>query len=142
MENKKKSKFDWIPLKQIGPFVFGDPIGDYVEALNLSHIPEEYNEKVNWEVYSLCSDIRIYTEIGKIVAVSTSNFCVYKGYNIIGALISDVIKEIGIKPDSIEPEELSDGIQAVYDFDDLGLQLWVKADIILTAICSGHSDDD
>ncbi len=133
----------WIPLKCVGPFNFGDQIDEYRNNFFLKLIPEEYNEKVDWDVYGITNDeIRIYVENGKIEAVSCEADWFYNGKNMIGMRIKDVLNLLRMEPDTVETEELVEGPQEVYDFGDLGLQLWVKNGVVVTAICSGLCDEE
>lgn len=117
--------------------MFGDPIDQYCAKYNLKIIPEEYNEKVNWEVYRADEGISIYTEDSKIKAVSCSKSCFYKGTDLIEVPIERITSVLNLQPDMIEVEELIEGPQEVYDFDEIGLQLWVKNGKIVTAIFNG-----
>ena len=132
----------WIPMKSVGPFKFGSLIQKYHEKFCLKRIPDEYNEKVGWDVYGISDeDIRIYFEEGKIEAVSCETNCIYKDIDMIGMAIEELINILGNEPDVVGSEELSDGQQEVYDFDKLGLQLWVKKGIVVAAICNGSCDE-
>jgi len=132
----------WIPLKSVGPFNFGSLIQKYYGKFCLKYIPDEYNEKVGWDVYGISDeDIRIYFEEGKIEAVSCGINCIYNDMNMIGMKAEELISILGDKPDTVETEELSDGLHEVYDFDNLGLQIWTKKGIVVTAICSGYCDE-
>lgn len=136
MEVKPKTinELKWIPLKKVGPFKFGSSIKEYVQKYDLVNIPEEYNEKVDWGVYKFLENDRIYTENDKIVSVLCSSNCLYKGRNLIGMPIDQITIILGRKPDNVEMAELSDGPQKIYDFEKLGLQLWVKGEYVVTAI--------
>ena len=131
--------FLWIPLVSVGPFKFGDDINNYFVQYRLKQIPEEYNEKVNWDVYALPNEeLRIFSENGRIVAVACEKICAYEDLNIIGMKMGKVAQAIRIEPDFIETEELTGGPQDVYDYDALGLQLWLKDGIVVKAICSEY----
>ena len=130
--------FIWVPLENIGPFKFGDKIYNYVAHYPLTHIPEEYNEKVNWDVYEYPhKGLRIFSENGQIVAISSETILIYNDVNIIGMAKEKVGDILLAEPDVIEQEELIEGPQDVYDYDDLGLQLWVKDNVIIKSICNG-----
>lgn len=134
MTKENLDNLKWIPVKQVGPFIFGSPIEDYVEKYRLAHIPEEYNEVVGWVVYKINEVDRVYAEEGRIVSVSCSSKCNYNGRDLIGTPIDLLPSILGTTHNSLETEELSDGPQQVYDFDQLGLQLWVREGEVVTAI--------
>jgi len=131
---KTINELKWIPLERVGPFKFGCSIKEYVQKYGLVNIPEEYNEKVDWEVYKFCEGDRIYTENGRIISVLCSSNCLYKGRNLIGMPIDQIQVILGCKPDNVEMLELSDGPQKIYDFEKLGLQLWVMGGNVVTAL--------
>lgn len=137
-------KLEWIPLHRVGPFMFGRSINEYRVQYDLHPVPEEYNEKVAWDVYALSADneIRIYCEKGVISSVSCENWCIYQGENIISLSLDEVFARFGEQPDAVEIIELSEGPQDVYDFDELGLQLWLKHGKVVAALCSGPCDDN
>ncbi|MCP4350392.1 MAG: hypothetical protein GY795_33405 [Desulfobacterales bacterium] len=134
---------EWIPLKSVGQFVFGTPIDEYYKKFSLKPIPEEYYEGVGWEVFGISGeDLRLYFEKGRLKAVLCKESCLYRGMNLIGMAIEEVTDMLNEEPDIMEPEELSDGWQEVYDFENLGLQLWVKKGTVVTAICSDICSDE
>ncbi|GBC62887.1 hypothetical protein DENIS_3871 [Desulfonema ishimotonii] len=137
VSDSEKIVFDWIPLERVGPFVFGDLIEKYCDKFKLKQIPEEYNEKVGWQVWRKDSRFSVFSERERIVAVSCSTSCNYRNIDLIGISVKDVISILDTIPDSVEMIHLVEGPQKVYDFDDLELQLWAKNDVVETAICSG-----
>ena len=141
-DNRNEINLEWVPLERIGPFIFGSMIDKYCEKYELNLSPEEYNEKVGWEVYKGGDDIRIYLEMGRIESVSCSATFNYQGINIIGKPVDKAIDLINRKPDNIEIEELFEGPQEVYNFDPVGLQVWVKNGLVVTVICSGPYGED
>lgn len=134
MTKTTSKDFEWIPLKKVGTFTFGSSIEDYIEKYSLMHIPEEYNEAVDWAVYKINENDRVYAEGGRVVSVSCSSRCLYKKKNLIGISIDQIPLILGTTHDTVETEELSDGPQQVYEFDQLGLQLWVRKGRVVTAI--------
>lgn len=127
-----KIRYEWIPKKRIGPFVFGKSIDKYIREYELTIVPEEYNRKVDWAVYKTIDDNRIYVEDKKIISVSCSSTCEYKGCELIGKPIDEILRHINCQPDSVEKAELSEGVQEIYELDQMGLQLWVKDGLVIT----------
>ncbi len=135
---------EWIPLKSVGHFIFGTPIDEYYKKFSLRPIPEEYYEGVDWEVFGISGrdDLRLYFEKGRLKAVSCEESCLYRDMNLIGMAFEEVSSMFNAEPDIMEPEELSDGWHEVYEFEESGLQLWVKKGIAVTAICSDMCSDE
>jgi hypothetical protein len=134
LEKIERITYEWIPRKKVGPFVFGSPIKQYIKKYRLSAVPEEYNPKVDWAVYSTDIDDRIYVEEGRIVSVSCSSSFIYKEKELIGIPFGEILSYLNCQPDSVDKAELSDGFQDIYEFDQLGLQLWVKEGDVISAI--------
>ena len=129
-------------MERVGPFVFGDLIGIFCNKYKLKLIPEEFDEDVGWEVYRREDEFSIYSKMGRIEAVSCLTNCNFNDINLIGVSIEKVLNFLKVHHDMVETIELSEGPQEVYDFDNLGLQLWVKDDVVVTAICNGPCEDD
>ncbi len=92
-------KFEWTPLKSVGPFKFNDSINNY-SKYNLSEIKEEYIREVNWIVYSLNNfDFRLYIENRVIDSIGCYEECIYKNTNLIGVSFKELINLLGEKPD-------------------------------------------
>lgn len=136
-----KINYQWVPNDRIGPFAFGTLANQYIEHYGLIPVPEEYNQKVDWIVYKTNTDDRIYVEDKKIVSVSCSSTCIYKENELIGQPVDKILEYLNCEPDSIESAELSEGFQEIYEFDQLGLQLWVKDGIVITAIVNDSGAD-
>ncbi len=127
--------FEWTPLKGIGPFEFGCILDkNLCERYDLREVPEEYNKAVGWVVYMLKQDDRLFTEDNKVVSFLCSSKILYHDQNLIGMTIDQVTSLLDSEPSSVESEELSEGVQDVYEFDELGLQLWVAKGMVVTAI--------
>ena len=126
------TNFEWIPLKQVGFFKFGDDVEVCIDKL--TKVNEEKNEKVGWEVYTIDDlDIRIYAENGKMVSIACYGNFYYKGMNMIGCTIDDVNDLLEITPmDDIDEIEIDDEIQRIYEYYPVDLQIWTKDGEVVT----------
>ena len=125
------------PLKSIGPFMFNSELINYV-YLSFSELPEEYDEVVGWQSYTLPqNDVRIYTENGKIVSVACYDECILGDFNLVG-LEEGIFKSIiQSKLSHSESMELDNGIKDVLEYDDLGIQACVKDGFVESITCCG-----
>ena len=132
----------FIPFEKIGDFKFDSDIDMYKSQFNFIHTPIDVS--TNWETYLLESeDLELYVELNRIVSIVCREECLYKGRNIIGMDIDQFIRFYEINPiGEIDKLYVSDKeLQDVYEFDDIGLQVWCTSSIIRTVIASGKSDD-
>lgn len=133
--------WNWKPLESVGPFIFNVNINSYFTDYELKLESDEHDVSVPWDSYSLSGhDVRIHCESDKIVSIACYQECIYKGVNLIGNTFSKLLSIIEVNPDG-EPDfifvpENEIRPQSVYEFEELELQLWVKKDVVVTAICS------
>jgi len=130
------------PLVAVGSFEFVTPIKRYVEQFPFIH---EVEQDDDYEVYSLETPlVEIYVEEGRIESVVCREECLYKGMNIIGMSIDQFISNYDAEYfgeiDELDFEE-DDTPQYVYDFDSLGLLIWVKNDLIITVTASKRMEE-
>ncbi|WP_397301576.1 hypothetical protein [Nonlabens ulvanivorans] len=99
------------------------------------------DESTEWETYSLEDEgVYLYVENNKIISIVSDLECLYNGRNIIGMNINEFINFYGIEPIG-EPDALyvnENEFQIVYEFDDIGLQVWCLNDVIETVIASDY----
>ncbi len=143
MQKTKYMVTYFIPLERVGEFELNTGICGYIENFNFKYSP--IDESTEWETYSLENEeISLYVEDGKIVSIVCNEECLYKGRNIIGMNIDEFINFYDAKPigeiDKLYVNE--NETQDVYEFDDIGLQVWCKDDIIVTVIASAFTDED
>ncbi len=134
-------KFEWIPLKQVGFFKFGDDIK--IHSNILVQIPEERDNKVEWDVYTIPGrNIRIFTERNKIVSIACYDNFYFKNVNIIGYDAKKINTLLNTQS-NIEVDEIEiDGqIQKVYEYDALGLQVWTKNELVVSIFANAECDD-
>lgn len=143
MQKTKYMVTYFIPLERIGDFELNADICNYIENFDFEYSPAD--ESTEWETYSLKNDdISLYVEDGKIVSIVCNEECIYNGRNIIGMNIDEFINFYEVNPiGEIDKLYVNDNeTQDVYDFDDIGLQIWCKDDIIVTVIASAFTDED
>ena len=145
LENDDSKKYRLNPNYSVGEFVFDTDIKKYLG-----------NKEFNINLSEDSTIGTMYQFIEPIVSVSIderniieSVTCEYKCYlysiNIINLNIQYVIKEI-IKrePNLIESLWIiyknKEVKEKVYDFDELGLQIWTYRNKVVTVICSNLDD--
>ena len=133
-----------LPFDRVGDFELNAPIARYSSKFEFEFSNDEYN--TGWVAYQLSSlGITLYVDklLEIIVSLSCWKECIYKGRNIIGMSVDEFILHTDTdhleEPDSLDFE--NDNIpQLVYEFEDLGLQVWTKNGIIVTVIVSNDSE--
>lgn len=105
-------------------------------------LKKTYHESVftNDSYHFIKEDIDVWCELdGQINTIRCSSSCIYKGVELIGLEFSKFISLVEKVPDDNDVVYLSrDGHrgqnQHVYDFDSLGLQIWVWRNRIRTVM--------
>lgn len=132
----------FIPLEKVGEFYLNTKISDYTKKFSFQYSPAD--ESTEWETYELENEgISLYIEDDKIISIVCNEECLYKGRNIIGMNIEEFINFYDVNPVG-EVDELyvnENEIQNVYDFDNIGLQVWCKQGTIKTVIASNFDDE-
>ncbi|WP_089725566.1 hypothetical protein [Candidatus Thiosymbion oneisti] len=132
-------KMIFEPLQGVGPFRFGEMIEPLVDKLGLIGVPEGDDDVTGWIGYTMLGqDIRIYSEDGKIVSIACYEDCWYKGRNLIGSTLQDVVWLLGPANLSNEPNviEIDDAEEVVYEIESVEVQLWIRDGVIVTVFCS------
>ncbi|MCE1189684.1 MAG: hypothetical protein LWX56_11155 [Ignavibacteria bacterium] len=125
-----KVRLDFVPKTRIGPFILGADLRDYA-ALSLIELPEEIDQDDGCTVYTLKDqDIRIYCKGPIIYSITCYDECFIDNQNIIGMLYSEFFQLLKIEPTVISREDLDDGIRDIYEYDDIGILIYIKDDII------------
>ncbi|MEM6320454.1 MAG: hypothetical protein AAF960_22485 [Bacteroidota bacterium] len=129
------------PFTGIGEFKFGKKIDDF---LHLGHFDVNPPEKYSSKSYTMQNpEITIWVnEANLIETIGCYEECLYKGRNMIEMKIDEFIAWSDTnyygKPDILDFEENSDIPQKVYEFEDIGLQIWTKLNVIITVIASEY----
>lgn len=126
-----------IPNTSVGNFIFGDNIKNY---LHLPHSIIHHNEdELPYESYIFYElGITIWVEKYRIDTISCIMECIWKGKNLVKMYFDDFLSICKIVPKKTENIYLlvngRGQNQMVYDFDELGLQIWVWRKKIVTVI--------
>ncbi len=132
----------FVPLERIGDFGLNTDICNYIEVFDFKYSPAD--DSTEWETYLLENDgISLYVEDDKIVSIVCDEECLYKGRNIIGMDINEFINFYNVNPvGEVDRLYVNDyETQDVYEFDDIGLQVWCSNGIIITVIASVFTDE-
>ena len=131
------------PFIGVGEFGFGDNIEKYLKRYSFEY---EESQGVTRESYTIMHpEITIYVNEDKVIeSIGCYEECLYKGRNVIGMKIDEFVIHSGHhyedEPDCLDFEE--DNIpQYVYEFEDIGLQVWAKKDKIVTVIASKFEEE-
>lgn len=140
---------EWIPCKQVGVLELSRKLVKFFTEYEF-RIEAELSDLNNnieiFKLYKISSDevldgLRVGVENGLIYAISCSIFVMYKGINLIGASADFLPMIFEGFTYSTERFELIDAWKTVYDFDELGLMLWVDNGIVESADCLSCDDD-
>jgi hypothetical protein len=132
-------ELDFVPNKGVGIFEFKTPLIDYVADGSL--VREDYPPELGGD--------EDYVDDSKGISVSADEqgliediFCyeelIFKKTNLIGMKISNVIAILGQEPEeySEKIEVTEDDFQITAEFDSLGLQLWLRNSVVVSAVIS------
>lgn len=129
-----------IPNVSLGQFVLGNNISDYLK--NDTYIYEENPNKQDGygfdSFYFVNQGLEVWTDNkGTIKCIKSTRVCYWKNVNIVGLPYKKFLSKFDLKPDSEDICYFSEGkmkTQHVYDFDSIGMQLWVWYGIVRTVI--------
>lgn len=132
------------PFESVGGFMFNKSITDYLGLYKFTIYQKDGD--YDCDKYNIDNpDISLYVDDNDIIeSINCREELIYKGRNLIGMSIEEFISHTGEKYYR-EIDELNfdeDKIpQYVYEFDDIGLQVWCKNDKIITVIASPYIED-
>ncbi len=132
----------FLPFECIGEFILKSNIADYKNDFRFKYTPPD--ETTEWETYEeLETKLLLYVENEIIQSISCNEECLFKGRNIIGMSIDDFVNFYGIEPvGELDKLYVNDNeTQDVYEFDDIGLQVWCSNDTIVTVIASMNEEE-
>ena len=137
---------EFTPWQSVGIFKFDDNIINYQQELSDWYLSPK--DEYGVEHYHLNDDSRMMSvRNGKIGSIFCYETLIYQGVNLIGLTIdefkritqSDYVGDV----DVLDFED--DGYpQSVYEFEDIGAQVWEKQGKIVTIIVAGkdsYSDE-
>ncbi|WP_294626895.1 hypothetical protein [uncultured Bacteroides sp.] len=134
-------KLELVPNVSVGMFVLGDNINRY---LSLSHTVEHIDRGFySYDDYEFPEQyVSMWVENQKIEFITCDTYCFWHNENLIGMSYDRFLLLIGgQQPDDEDvcyiPISKDRGQnQKVYDFENLGLQIWVWRNKIKTVIIS------
>lgn len=131
-----------IPFKKIGDFTFGESINPIIEKYNYDFSPVDESGLKSFILPDI--GISLYVENETIEYIACRQICNYKGRNLIQMNYDDFVFHVGIAPNGEKDQVYmsDDEIQDVYDFDDIGLQVWVMDRKVVTVIAFPFIEDD
>lgn len=128
----------------VGDFILDSNINDYLEKFSFEINDFSSDLHVPGVHYSLdCPEITLYVHNNLIECIGCYSELLYKGCNLIGLTINEFISQIGEnycgEVDCLNFED-DDIPQYVYEFESIGLQVWVKGfnGKIVSIIVSTH----
>lgn len=126
------------PFISVGPFFFDKSVDDYQ---SYDFVFEPSDDKTEWSEYDLPEfGLTLYVENGLIVSINCNKQCWLNGINLIGYNIYEFAEQFGLPIEDREFDQLYtanlDQYQDVYEFDELGMQIWSLKGVIQTVICS------
>jgi hypothetical protein len=144
-------KYSLIPNKSLGIFIIGDKIDKYLHlSYKFKHEDYKYFSSNSYDFYK--GKVAVWTfedadnDINLIRTIRCNSECYWQKQNLIGMLFDDFIQLAGMQPDqeSMEyvPVNRDRGQnQTVYEFEKLGLQIWVWRKKIRTVIIYKYVED-
>ncbi|MDH6356080.1 hypothetical protein M2132_002443 [Dysgonomonas sp. PH5-45] len=140
-ENKLEN-FTLIPNKSLGVFILRDDIENY---LYIEHIKEHIKERTfSYDSYDFYDrKVTVWPTEGKIETIRCNSMCYLNGENLIGMSYERFLILVNQFPDTESEEYVLINSnrgqnQKVYDFDELGLQIWVWRNKIRTVLISSY----
>lgn len=133
---------DLIPFKSVGSFILGENINPIKEKNAFDFSPIDESGLKSFILQDI--GISLYVEGELIESIACHKTCNYKGKNLIQMSFDDFKNHVGLFPYGKKDEVYmsDDEVQDVYEFDDIGLQVWVKDNKVVTVIVSPYIEDD
>lgn len=122
-------KLELIPNVSFGMFVLGDSIDGYLSLPHtVEHIEREFYSYDSYDFPE--QNVSIMVEGDKITTILCETYCFWQNENLIGMTYDRFLLLAGQQPDDEDicyvPVSRDRGQnQKVYNFEDLGLQIWV-----------------
>lgn len=139
-------KLELIPNVSFGMFVLGDSIDGY---LSLPHTVGHIERKLySYDDYEFPEQyVSIWVENLKIETITCETYCFWQNENLIGMTYDRFLLLAGQQPDKADvcyiPISRDRGQnQKVYDFEDLGLQIWVWRNKIRAVLISKYDSEE
>jgi hypothetical protein len=110
---------------------------DSLISLGYVERPEFYSEILNWKTYIKNEGVECYVYDNKVISIACFGNCSIFNFELIGRHPDDVSNELG-QPDEVgEPVWVTDDTQQTpYEYDALGLQIWVESGVVISVFCN------
>lgn len=137
---KNEELYLLIPNISLGKFELRKKITEY--NLGKHEFISKDSEEDIWDTYELFDpELSLFTDKENNICSIRCNYkCYFKSRNLIGMKYTDFLELIDEKPNSEDIIYVIRGNrgqnQKVYDFDLLGLQIWVYKNKVMTVFCS------
>ncbi len=134
-----------VPTISLGRFVFGSDIRTYLDGA--SYIFEEdpdTKEDLSFNTFCFKTlNLEVWTDVNGIIdSVMCEKSCYWDDINLVGLRFEKFKAIFRLEPDSQDVCYLSNGhAHHVYEFNSVGLQIWVWYGIIRTVIAHQLYDD-
>jgi len=134
-----------VPNISVGVFIIGDRINNYTDY---PHVVERHKEKeFSYDSYMfLNQDVILWVENKRIETIRCEKECYWDGNNLIKMPIEKFLLTYNLIPDKLDNIYLlvngKGQNQQVYEFDNLGLQIWVWRKKIVTVLAANYQQID
>lgn len=127
------------PFESVGVFCFNKKIIDYLNDYQFEIEIASEDEIPKWDTYKLRDiGLEIYVENDLIISICCSKTLSYNGFELLRKNIDFIQKSINIIHDEKDYIFLNEEETAheVFEFNNLGLQIWQKDNVIDSIFCS------
>lgn len=148
MEEQKKDKIHLVPNTSVSIFKLGDNIANYLthdyELVTTEESGDYYDTYI---FYDIPVDIWVDSETRLIIdTIRCQISCILDNHELIGMPYSDFTRIFKVKHDNVDQlysygPKVNGRNYTVYDFDELGLMIWVWRDRIRTILVSKVEPD-
>lgn len=136
-------KYVLKPLISVGNYEFGANAKDYLRKKDYWLYYPPYKNLKTEDYEDERDGIKLGVENGKIISISCRKECVYQGVNLIGMFIDEFIKQFNVTPDEIDKLWVSEKEQQeVYNFEKLGIMLWINDEGIIKMVDAFGNEDE
>ena len=138
-----------VPRISMGIFKIGEHIDEYKWVSDYMIYRKDIEKEWSSDsyVFKEFEGLTIYVDdYDKIESINVDKYCCYNGIDLIGYNFKKFKELINQEPydEDFLPVIMIDGKnvqnQHVYEFDDLGLQVWVRYNKIISITCSNYID--
>ncbi|MEP3478181.1 MAG: hypothetical protein ABJZ55_02930 [Fuerstiella sp.] len=133
----------WTPKISLGPIRFNEHIGTILT--DFSFLPRKYKEDhTGWSTFGCDNnETLVHLENEIVQSVACHRRCILDSTNLIGLTVKSFLKATcSSLPEKLDQLQVGDQRQDVYEFDNLGAQVWLQCEQIVTIICDAGADED